>query len=702
MNYTIPPISNQQLKQNKPCIVQAKILSPEEGLTHLYNLIDDPGISKLIVDGVEIPLSEAQRENSNAAYFNLTPGYHDVQYYIKPWPWNGNLKGKLAIGGEHFAGIPIRQITLPDNLEAISGGTFSYPFGQQTLEIPASVKEIYNGAFNEIDSNVIIHTTDKLKISSGSLPSRLNGNLTFLGTGDIEITGGNRYPINGNLTFDRQNITFNSVFGPVLGEEINFGNGNITFESNTGDAFWESAVKRIIFGDGNVIMRNSGGRFNVCSALETVTFGNGDIEIDDGNFMSCTSLKKIDFGKKGNLTIGGGNFNGLPSLEEIRFPNGLTTINRSGNFSGAPLLKSVKIPNLKTAANIGFTMPFSAPTDLEIGSANILGAINNTLSNFTNIKNLIIHRGKIGNYAFANNPLQSLTLEDVEIGGYAFTGTGAGGGYEAKLSNGITKIGIAAFAGAKLTKINIPTTLKEIPTRCFQGTWLTEVEIPASVAVIGASAFNNTPIGKLILNNGLKRIETHAFNHTTIFDLVIPETVEYIGQKAFSDGNVNYYLTNLTINMKQGKIDSFAFQQCVELQNLTIYPGVEELGYGAFQNAADLIKLHIPGTVKKIGDSCFYNFGISHGQGEIILEEGIKRLESNAFYRGVISMNLILPNSIEYLGSSCLPNIKNTDDAKIITYNPNPPERGGSMNTIYVPSHLASKYSAAGYQINLL
>lgn len=699
MNYTIPPISNQQLSKEKPCVVKAKINGGERiVLAQNWQLFH-----KILVDGEQIPFSE---DNTKLIY-TLPEGSHDIHYYIKPWEVHNHnypeYKGQYILYLGHFYGVGLTHITIPDNVVAITSSTFNFntAWEQETLEIPENVKEIGPTAFSGFHGNVVIHTSDNLKISSG-FSSYVN-NLTFLGTGDIEVTNDSRYPINGNLTFDRQNVTFNGIFNSVNGEEINFGNGNITFENSTGNGLMASTIKRIIFGNGNVTMRNSGGRFTGCSALETLTFGNGDIEIDSGNFQGCTSLKKIDFGKKGNLTIGSGNFGGLTSLEEIRFPDGLTTFNQGGNFYGAPRLKSVKLPNLKTAANIGAVTPFSASTDLEIGSADILGATNNyTSTSFTNVKNLTIHRGKIGNYAFKDNPLQSLTLGDVEISEYAFASTGTDAGYEAKLSNSITKIGVGAFAGARLTKINIPITLKEISTSCFASTWLTEVEIPASVAIIGETAFSNTPIGKLTLNKGLRRIENSAFYSTTMFDLVIPETVEYIGRYAFASNSANNYLTNLTINMKQGKIDDYAFSNCTELQNLTIYPGVEELGDGAFQSATDLIKLYIPGTVKKIGSGCFRGFGSLRGQGEIILEEGIKQLLYEAFYNGVISMNLILPNSIEYLGSSCLPNIKNIDDARIITYNPNPPEKGGSMNSFYVPNHLAPKYSAKGYNIQSL
>lgn len=699
MSYTLPAVSNQKLtNQKKACIINAKINGEEDCLIAQHSSFFD----KILVDGEEIQLP-----TTGHVITSLSEGSHNVQYYIKPWDGHNNnyleYKGQYILYSGQFAEVPLTHITIPDNIVLIGSQTFdgNTAWEQETIEIPENVKEIGVSAFSGFHGNMIIHTVDNHKISSG-IATQIN-NLTFIGTGDVTITNdNNRTLINGNLTFDRQNVTFNGVFVRVNGEEINFGQGNIIFEASTSGAFYgSSTLKRIIFGDGDVIMRNNGGRFGSNTALETITFGNGNIEIDGGNFGSNSSLKKIDFGKNGNLTFnGGGNFGGLTSLEEIKFPDGLTTFNQGGNFSSSPLLKSVKIPNLKKNANAGTVISFNVTTDLEIGTANILNNSNSTA--FTNVKNLTIHRGKIGPNAFGGNPLQSLTLGEVEIGDGAFAGTGTTDGYECKLSNSITSIGSGAFNGAKLTKINIPTSLKEIPSNCFQGTYLTEIEIPPSVKIINANAFQDCPLGKLTLHNGLKRIETYAFNNTKMLDLVIPETVEYIGTYAFCNNGSNYYLTNLTINMKKGKIDDSAFRSCYKLRNLKINPGLEELGNNVFQYAYDLIDIHIPGTVKRIGSSCFSNFGYNRNYDykQITLEEGVERIESSAFASGSIYKNLILPNSIKYLESNCLP--YTSTDAKIITYNPNPPEKTGSFTTIYVPTHLYNKYSRNNYNVYTL
>ena len=705
MNYTIPPISNQKLtNQKKACIINAKINGGENVLIAQLS----PFFDKILVDGEEIQLPTT----ATSVITSLSEGSHDVQYYIKLWDGYHNeyleYKGQYILYSGQFAEVPLTHVTIPDNVALIGSAAFTAneAWEQETIEIPDSVKEVSNDSFPGFGGNFIVHTIDNHKF--GALVSPTIQNLTFIGTGELEIStsSGSRTTINGNLTFDRQNVTFNGAFSQVNGEEINFGQGNIIFNSSGGGSFrGSSTLKRIIVGDGDFICNSgSGGKFGGNSALETVTFGNGNIQLESGDFGGNSALKKIDFGKKGNLTInGGGTFGGLTSLEEIRFPDGLTTFNQGGNFSSSPLLKSVKIPNLKTAANTGGVIPFAAPTDLEIGSADILGS-GNSNNSFSNVKNLTIHRGKIGDNVFAGNPLQSLTLGNVEICNGVFQGTGTNDGYEAKLSNSITKIGIAAFSNAHITKINIPTTLKEIPQSCFQNTWLTEVEIPASVSVIGSGSFSNTPIGKLTLNNGLKRIETYAFNNTKMLDLVIPETVEYIGTYAFCNGTTdyNYYLTNLTINMKKGKIDDYAFYCCGKLRNLKINPGVEELGNEVFTQAYDLIDIRIPGTVKKIGQYCFYQFGYYRNTDykQITLEEGIECIEANAFYNASINKDLILPNSINYLGSYCLPNLNNS--ARIITYNPNPPRGGSQSNPIYVPSHLVSKYSAVGHSVYAL
>ena len=115
------------------------------------------------------------------------------------------------------------------------------------------------------------------------------------------------------------------------------------------------------------------------------------------------------------------------------------------------------------------------------------------------------------------------------------------------------------------------------------------------------------------------------------------------------------------------------------------------------------MNLHIPGTVKKIEQYCFQLFGYSYSTNyeykTLKLDEGIEEIESSAFASATITNTLILPNSIKYLGTSySVPNVAN--NARIITYNPNPPQFNSDSNyiTIYVPSYLRNKYQQAGYR----
>ncbi|MDE6553880.1 MAG: leucine-rich repeat domain-containing protein, partial [Muribaculaceae bacterium] len=96
----------------------------------------------------------------------------------------------------------------------------------------------------------------------------------------------------------------------------------------------------------------------------------------------------------------------------------------------------------------------------------------------------------IGDYAFANTKIPSITLPETmkSIGEYAFHNVSDL--KEVVLNEGLTQIGDYSFAGTRLTSISIPGSVKAIGDYAFYDTRsLSKIELPEGIETIGEYSF---------------------------------------------------------------------------------------------------------------------------------------------------------------------------------------------------------------------
>ena len=168
--------------------------------------------------------------------------------------------------------------------------------------------------------------------------------------------------------------------------------------------------------------------------------------------------------------------------------------------------------------------------------------------------------------------------------------------------NNITEISSAAFVGyplsndKKITRVVIPDGVSTIGVNAFAGNKIKNLVIPDSVISIENYAFSSNQIETLILGNGLTSIGNQAFQANKINSLILPVRLTNIGEQAFL-GN---YLTSITIpgNVTSIGKNSFKFNN---LQTIIINNGVQSIASGAFG----------------VDGSNYSNNGISYGQNEI-------------------------------------------------------------------------------------
>ncbi len=153
---------------------------------------------------------------------------------------------------------------------------------------------------------------------------------------------------------------------------------------------------------------------------------------------------------------------------------------------------------------------------------------------------------------------------------------------------------------------------------------LTELEIP-NVLIIDGEEYsvdkieggtNSSAIvnfeGKVIISQGIYEIGRAAFNGANeITDIEIPDSVTIIGDTAFQACTG---LTSITIPGSVKKIGSDyksvncqTFNRCVNLENVILGEGIEEIGGRVFGACKKVEEWILPKSLKKIGPYAFYD-----------------------------------------------------------------------------------------------
>lgn len=177
--------------------------------------------------------------------------------------------------------------------------------------------------------------------------------------------------------------------------------------------------------------------FYHCSALESVDIYGGLPEGKVGRniFLDCVNLSDVAL-RNGTLEIGEAMFKGCSSLEEIILPESLLVIGDSA-FDGTAL-KTIRIPTDVKEIQKGV---FTKCTDLEE----------------------IVVDSKNDNYFSFDGVLYDMSLDTLLL-------CPAGKKGEVTVWDGTAKIAEDAFIGCdELTKVNIPTSVKEIADNAFNG-----------------------------------------------------------------------------------------------------------------------------------------------------------------------------------------------------------------------------------------
>ena len=175
----------------------------------------------------------------------------------------------------------------------------------------------------------------------------------------------------------------------------------------------------------------------------------------------------------------------------------------------------------------------------------------------------------------------------------------------------------------------------------------------------------------LQIAEGMPCVTSHK-NQTDFTNVVIPQSVEVIKNSAL----LGTKIIAMELSSSVKRIEKLAFQNCADLQSVTIPDGVKSIGDAAFQNCTSLAlaeigsglrqlnyrlfkgsgltEIAIPANVKVIGKECFQDCA---NLKKVTIADGVRKIDNSAFKNTAIE-EIEIPASVTEIGTGITP--KNT------------------------------------------
>ena len=603
------------------------------------------------------------------------------------------------------------NITIPDGVTSIARDNFSGCTALSSVVLGENVTAIYPRAFENCTSLTSITLPDGLlnlgvgtnitdsttSVSSSNFTSTTYNNV-FAGSGLTSITIPASVKAIGPDAFNGcVGLTSVTITGLADGTSALFGIGARAFNGCTlisqsltipesvdyvgAYAFAGAGITEVTWDSPAAVLEYT---FSGCTALNSVTVNADITKINKYAFSGCTQLTQVEL--PDTITqINEYAFSGCTRLAQIELPESLVNLGEAcdaddsysllykvegGVFMNCTALTSVSIP-----AGVEFlpAQTFAGCTQL----ANV--TFNNATVRLLN-KNVFEGCTALQSGDPASAPadgdatLISIMNDAIYLDRYtdgqrtgrvlsAYLGTGT----DVTFAEGVTSIGIGAFAGnTTITSVTIPLTVSAIEGAAFNGcTALKTVdfEVPAEgdeaeyslafPATSGADAgafanctalttftipehtttFRLDPAGSMTstkgvyLVSGCSALTTVYYNAVDCGDLgsstqIFRETGSsgitlYIGEDVTSipaylagASSASYAAKIKNVVFLGDKVETIgegAFRYCTSLTGIDLPASVTEIGSQAFENCASFVQFTVPANVKSIGSNAFKN-----------------------------------------------------------------------------------------------
>lgn len=243
---------------------------------------------------------------------------------------------------------------------------------------------------------------------------------------------------------------------------------------------------------------------------------------------------------------------------------------------------------------------------------------------------------------------------------------------EITISEGITTVGSSAFCECKdITKVNLPTSLKQIQYQGFrQTTNLKSISLPKGLEVLGGRAFNASGITSIVIPGTVKTVGVLAFFQSYIEKATIEDGVEILDSAAFRSSG----LKEITIPGSVKEIKDSCFSEIWGLSKVTINNGVEKIDGGAFYGTA-IKEIEIPASVLTIDDSAFSGCGMIQTINVAIDNQNYSSQNDSLYNKdktkiirypsGKKDTEFEVPSTVKEIGNSCFSSCGNLKKIQI-------------------------------------
>lgn len=255
-----------------------------------------------------------------------------------------------------------------------------------------------------------------------------------------------------------------------------------------------------------------------------------------------------------------------------------------------------------------------------------------------------------------------------------------------KIEPGVTSIGISAFYGCdRMTAVSIPSTVTVINQNAFMNCKkLKSLTLPSGVVSVWGGAFCGcSSLKKVKISDSVQSIWYRAFEgcsnlqeftveegnayfssrqgallnkdqteliaypaSSALKSYTVPETVARINTYTFQDA-VN--LQEITLPKGLETVNDYTFYRCESLKTITIPSSVTEIGVFAFGECYSLEKVKIPSSVKIIWA---YAFSDCRNLSSVTISEGVTTINDYAFQKCQKLSKIDIPSSVTEIGLS--------------------------------------------------
>ena len=445
----------------------------------------------------------------------------------------------------------LREVSLPEGLISLGKLTFMDCWELQEIRLPKSLKTLGEGTFASCFALTEIELPEGLKtVGEGFLYHCISLTSVVIPASVTEM--GDR-PFSGDWALKTVEIK-----------------GNVPRLSNYSFHECDALQEVLITGSVGTIGDDA---FKELDSLERVQIASGLKTIGKRAFWLCDNLTTVSL-PDGVTSIGEEAFKECSSLTTINLPNSITTIGANA-FNGTKLTGPLNIPSSLVSLGDNAFHGCGGITGTLLFPGALENISKNAFAGCAGIEEIILPRGV-------------LTISDGAF-------NNCSGVQRLWLTNSIKTIGASALSGMK--------NLKKI---YFSGTYL---DWDTNIQWADDKGYSNFPVGPTLNEETASGScgEALTWSLSTAGDLTVSGTGDMADFAATGAPWAEYRDQVKLVIVGQGvtSIGSSAFQDCKNLETVSLPGSLTALGKAAFLRCGELTNVKLPASLKSVGTDSF-------------------------------------------------------------------------------------------------